>query len=65
MTTADEQRRAATKRLRARFLEIKSDYEYKDVRHPEIGALLELLIDQEVRIENMSVVDIQSEGGGA
>jgi hypothetical protein len=46
-------------------LEIKSDYEYKDVRHPEIGALLELLIDQEVRIENMSVVDIQSEGGGA
>jgi hypothetical protein len=46
-------------------LEIKSDYEYKDVRHPEIGALLELLIDQEVRIENMSVVDIQSEGGAA
>lgn len=53
MLDTAEQRKAATKRLRTRFLEIKRDFEYKDVRQPEIGALLDLLVDQELRIENL------------
>lgn len=49
----DEQRTAATKRVRQRFLEEKREMERMDIRYPDIGALLELLIDQEIRIENL------------
>jgi hypothetical protein len=48
-----EQRKAAQARVRAQFLEVKDRYRYLDVREPEIGALIEVMTDQEVRIENM------------
>lgn len=48
-----DERKAVTTRLRLRFLEVKRDFVYKDVLQPEIGALLEVLIDQELRIEGL------------
>jgi hypothetical protein len=60
---ADEQRKAATKRIRAEFTKRKSEMEYMDVRYPDIGAVLELIIDQEIRIENLEAA--AGNGGNA
>ena len=56
--STEEQRRAVTIRLRARFLQVVDEFNSKSVRNPDIGALLELIIDQAIRIENLEAAQL-------